>query len=118
MVALSPKIDISIKSGCEYNTTQRIISPKGVKWVHAHGKCFLGADGRPETHVGVAVDITGFQAARGLSDSEDPLLPQLDEIARCSGEVHRIALEHRLYEIAALARSLMQAVGMRIARMR
>lgn len=60
------RIRHALNTGGEFSEEYRLLRADGtLTWVHASGRCFLDAEGRPLRYPGVAVDIT----ARKLADA-------------------------------------------------
>lgn len=56
--------DDAMKNGTDYDIEYRVIWPDGsVRWISTHASIFRGLDGRPETLIGVASDVTARKVA-------------------------------------------------------
>ncbi len=67
------RIQQALDTGGEFSEDYRLLRPDGTLiWVHARGRCFLDADGKPLRYPGVAIDITArkqVDAARAMGEA-------------------------------------------------
>ncbi|KQT45299.1 histidine kinase [Aureimonas sp. Leaf454] len=60
LARVQAEIEAALTTGEPYSSEYRTIDIKGdLHWVRARGRCFLGAEGKPERFPGAIVDITG-----------------------------------------------------------
>ena len=82
------RIERAVAEAGEFSEEYRLLAPDGrVTWIHARGRCYHDAAGRPVRYPGVALDITQRKAA----DLRKDALVELGDALRDLDDVGRIA---------------------------